>query len=103
MVAQLVRRAFSSRSAIRAPPAPSSATLSRASSLPHSSVVRGRVAMMPRTPSESAQQLPGTSSNVSTAANAGTVRMESQEEIIRVGSVSSHRDASTVSRMAEDL
>ncbi|EPQ31594.1 uncharacterized protein PFL1_00927 [Pseudozyma flocculosa PF-1] len=101
MIAQLARRTFSSRSAIRAPPAPSSVPLSMAPGPARSSATTGRVAMMPRAAAEN-QQLPGTSSGVSTSA-APASKAESHEDLFQVGRISSHRDASTVSRLGETM
>ncbi|PWZ01092.1 hypothetical protein BCV70DRAFT_199455 [Testicularia cyperi] len=96
MLGQLVRRSFSSRSAIRAPPAPSSTTMSFANNAPRTAVREGRVAMLPK--ASEPRPLPSTVSHASTTSAAATG--PSTEEIFEVGSVSVPGDEPKVLRVA---
>ncbi|ETS61114.1 hypothetical protein PaG_05062 [Moesziomyces aphidis] len=94
----IIRRAFSSRSAIRAPPAPSSSTLPLASA-PRSSVVRpGRVAMLPKTAEPAS--VSGPVSHVSTTAQ--SFDATSQDVFPQVGSVSVPGEEPKVLRVGEN-
>lgn len=95
MIAQIARRTFSSRSAIRAPPAPSSIALSINQTSATSSASIGRVAMLPKGISEAPA-----ASGVRTAA---TVPAAADNDLLQVGSVSSQGDATKVSRIGEEL
>ncbi|CCF54815.1 hypothetical protein NDA11_006196 [Ustilago hordei] len=93
-----VRRAFSSRSAIRAPPSPSSSTLplvSAASAASTFSATRpGRVAMLPKSSESTSVQSTG-SANVSTAATSNA------DIFPEVGSISVPGEQPNVLRLGE--
>ncbi|KAJ1033532.1 hypothetical protein NDA13_001521 [Ustilago tritici] len=89
-----VRRAFSSRSAIRAPP-PSSSTLHLASAASTFSATRpGRVAMLPKSSESTSVQSTG-SANVSTAATSNA------DIFPEVGSISVPGEQPNVLRLGE--
>ncbi|SPO22662.1 uncharacterized protein UTRI_01340 [Ustilago trichophora] len=94
MTASIIRRAFSSRSAIRAPPAPTSSTLPLATA-PRSIVRPGRVAMLPKAsePTSSSSSV----SHVSTAAAS-----YSQDVFPQVGSISVPGEQPNVLRVGEN-
>ncbi|SPC61071.1 uncharacterized protein UHOD_01588 [Ustilago sp. UG-2017b] len=90
-----VRRAFSSRSAIRAPPAPSSSTLPLASAASTFSATRpGRVAMLPKSSESTSVQSTG-SANVSIAATSNA------DIFPEVGSISVPGEQPNVLRLGE--
>lgn len=95
MNAFVVRRAFSSRSAIRAPPAPSSSTLPLKSAASFSATRPGRVAMLPKA-SEPASAPSTGSASVSTAA------ASSADIFPQVGSISVPGEQPNVLRVGEN-
>ncbi|KAJ1032547.1 hypothetical protein NDA16_000570 [Ustilago loliicola] len=96
MNAFIIRRAFSSRSAIRAPPAPSSSTLPLASATTFSATRPGRVAILPKA-SEPASAASTGSANVSTAATSNAA----QDIFPKVGSISVLGERPNVLRIGE--
>ena len=93
MNAFVVRRAFSSRSAIRAPPAPSSSTLPLSATAARSAARPGRVAMLPK--ASEPNTAPASVSHVSTTATM-------QDVFPQVGSISVPGEQPNVLRVGEN-